>query len=269
MLLLMKPTGFGFSGARLSRCALIVVGVACLTAPRHAAATQAAVAVDETSIVTALVTDTAGRALSGVEVTVVGTELRQLTDESGQVYMAGVPARKVMLHMRHVGYKEAELELFLTPGVRTSTTMVLRRALVTATALPKVVVREDLVPARYAGTARFDGFYRRKSDGVGTFLTREFMDARAADRSEDLLRTQAGIRIRYRGTRAYIEFVRCQQVEVYINGFRQQEGFAAFLELNPREIEAMEIYRGVATVPPEFSPQPNDCAAVVVWTRWH
>lgn len=267
MLLDMKPTRFGFTGARLSRCALIVVGVACLTAPRHAAATQAAI--DETSIVTALVTDTAGRALAGVEVTVVGTELRQLTDESGQVYMAGVPAKKVTLHMRHVGYKEAELELFLTPGVRTSTTMVMRRALVTVTALPKVVVRSDLVPARYAGTARFDGFYRRKADGIGTFLTREFMDARAADRAEDLLRSQAGIRIRYRGTRAYIEFVRCQQVEVYINGFRQHDGFTSFLELNPREIEAMEIYRGVATVPAEFSPQPNDCAAVVVWTRWH
>lgn len=259
--------GFGFTGAHPGRCALTIAAVTLLAAPSHAAATQAAI--DETSIVTAVVTDTAGRALSGVEVTIIGTDLRQLTDDSGQIYMAGVPSRKVTLHLRHVGYKEADLELFLTPGVRTSTTMVMRRALVTATALPKVVVREDLVPARYAGTARFDSFYRRKSDGIGTFLTREFMDARAADRPEDLLRSQAGIRIRYRGTRAYIEFIRCEQVEVYINGFRTHDGFTSFLELNPREIEAMEIYRGVATVPPEFSPQPNDCAAVVVWTRWH
>ena len=58
-------------------------------------------------------------------------------------------------------------------------------------------------------------------------------------------------------------------MEVYINGFRSHDGFVSFLEMNPREIEAMEIYRGVATVPPEFSPLPNDCAAVVVWTRWH
>ena len=45
---------------------------------------------------------------------------------------------------------------------------------------------------------------------------------------------------------------------------RSHDGFVSFLELNPRQIEAMEIYRGVATVPPEFSPMPNDCAAVVV-----
>lgn len=264
----MKPLALGFTGAHLLRgCALLVAGIALLTAPRHAAATQAVI--DETSIVTALITDTAGRALPGVEVTIVGTDIRQLTNETGQVYMSGVPARKVTLHTRHVGFKEADLELFLTPGVRTSTTMVLRRAPVVATTLPKVVVRSDLVPSRYAGTSRFDDFYRRKADGIGTFLTREFMDARAADRPEDILRSVAGIRIRYRGSRPYIQFVRCEQVEIYINGFRSHDGFVSFLELNPREIEAMEIYRGVATVPAEFSPQPNDCAAVVVWTRWH
>ena len=263
----MKPLVGRLAGAHLSRCALVVTGIALLMVPSHAAATQAVI--DETSIVTAVITDTAGKALPGVEVTVIGTELRQVTDEAGQVYISGVPARKITLHMRHLGFKEADLELFLTPGVRTSTAMVMRRAPVTATTLPKVVVREDLVPARYAGTSRFDDFYRRKSDGIGTFLTREFMDARAAERPEDILRSVPGIRIRYRGMTPYIEFVRCQQVEVYINGFRSHDGFRSFLEMNPREIEAMEVYRGVATVPPEFSPQPNDCAAVVVWTRWH
>ena len=228
----LKPVTAGFTPVCRYCCAIsiLVAGVALLLWTNAAAAMQEAA--DETSIVTALVTDTAGKALSGVEVTVIGTDLRQMTDESGQVYLSGVPARKITLHLRHVGYKEADLELFLTPGVRTNTTMILRRAPNVATTLPKVVVRSDLVPARYAGTSRFDDFYRRRSDGNGIFLTREYMDARAADR-------------------------------------RSHDGFLSFIELNPRQIEAMEIYRGVATVPPEFSPMPNDCAAVVVWTRWH
>jgi hypothetical protein len=265
----LKPVTAGFTPMRCYSCAIstLVAGVALLLWTSPAAAMQDAA--DETSIVTALVTDTAGRGLSGVEVTIVGTDLRQMTDESGQVYISGVPSRKITLHLRHVGYREADLELFLTPGVRTNTTMILRRAPTAATTLPKVVVRSDLVPARYAGTSRFDDFYRRRSDGNGIFLTREYMDARAADRSEDILRQVPGIRIRYRGSTPYIQFVRCEQVEVYIDGFRTHDGFVSFLELNPRQIEAMEIYRGVATVPPEFSPMPNDCAAVVVWTRWH
>lgn len=267
----MKPATTGFTLVRRLSCAIstLVAGVVLLLLPGQASAMQDAA--DETSIVTALVTDTANRALPGVEVAVVGTDLRQMTDDAGQVYLSGVPARKITLHIRHVGYKETDVELFLTAGVRTNTTVVLRRALVTtaATTLPKVVVNSSLVPARYAGTSRFDDFYRRRADGNGVFLTREYMDARAADRPEDILRSVPGIRIRYRGSTPYIQFIRCEQVEVYIDGFRSHEGFAAFLELNPRQIEAMEIYKGVATVPPEFSPLPNDCAAVVVWTRWH
>ena len=249
-------------------CAIstLVAGVAFLLSAAHANAMQAAA--DETSIVTAIVTDSAGKGLSGVEVSVVGTDLRQMTDESGQVYISGVPSRKITLHVRHVGYKEADLDLYLTPGVRTSATMVLHRATDVAI-LPRVVVKSGLVPARYAGTSRFDDFYRRKADGIGLFFDREYLDARAADRSDDILRAVPGVRIRYRGTTPYIQFLRCDQVEVYIDGFRSHDGFVSFLELNPKQIEAVEIYRGISTVPPEFSPMPNDCAAVVVWTRWH
>ncbi|MFN2602974.1 MAG: carboxypeptidase-like regulatory domain-containing protein [Gemmatimonadaceae bacterium] len=164
---------------------ILVAGVALLLLPGHATAMQAAV--DETSIVTALATDSAGKGLSGVEVTVIGTDLRQISDESGQVDMSGVPARKVTLHMRHVGYKQAQIDLLLTPGVRTNTTMVLHRA-ADVTTLPKVVVKSGLVPARYAGTSRFDDFYRRRADGNGIFFDREYLDARAADRSDDILR---------------------------------------------------------------------------------
>jgi len=264
----MKPHWIGFTAAHVRASALLVVGMTLLSAPEDVVDGQPSL--DETSIVTATVTDTAGRALPGVEITVLGTELHAVTDESGQVYISGVPARKVTLHIRHVGYKETNIELYLTPGVRTNTMAVLTPALVVPPTLAKVVVHaNELVPARYAGTSRFDDFYRRRANGNGIFLTREFMDARAAERAEDILRSVPGIRIRYSGSTPYIDFIRCDQVEVYINGFRSHEGFRPFIEMNPREIEAMEIYRGVATVPPEFSPLPNDCAAIVIWTRWH
>ena len=46
------------------------------------------------------------------------------------------------------------------------------------------------------------------------------------------------------------------------------DGFRDYFGLSPLDIEAMEVYHGLASVPPEFSPEPNDCAAIVVWTRW-
>jgi hypothetical protein len=58
-------------------------------------------------------------------------------------------------------------------------------------------------------------------------------------------------------------------VNVYIDGIRSHDGYRDFFALNPLQIEAMEIYHGMAQVPPEFSPRPNDCAAIVIWTRWN
>ena len=67
----------------------------------------------------------------------------------------------------------------------------------------------------------------------------------------------------------FIQFLRCEQVNVYIDGIRSHDGFQDYVSLSPLDIEAIEVYHGIATVPPEFSPEPNDCAAIVVWTRWH
>jgi Outer membrane cobalamin receptor protein len=124
-------------------------------------------------------------------------------------------------------------------------------------------------PERYAKTGRFDDFYRRRAQGLGTFLTREDIDARAAEKPEDLLRSVTGIRIRYQGMNPFIEFLRCDQVNVYIDGALSHDGYRDFFGLSPLDIEAIEVYHGLATVPPEFTPHPNDCAAIVVWTRWH
>ena len=95
------------------------------------------------------------------------------------------------------------------------------------------------------------------------------VDARNAQKSEDLLRMVTGVRIRYRGNVPYVQFLRCPQVNVYIDGIRSHDGYRDYAALSPLDIEAIEVYHGMAQVPPEFSPRPNDCAAIVVWTRWH
>jgi len=222
---------------------------------------------DQVSIVVAFVTDTAGRPLQGAEVQVVGTSLRGSTDEAGRVALVAVPAGKVVLRVRRIGFAEQTIPISVTPGTLADG----RYKLVPLPAnLRNVVVRaSELKPERYAKTGRFDDFYRRRAEGNGTFFTREDIDARQAQKSEDLIRMATGVRIRYRGMTPYIQFLRCETVNVYIDGIRSHDAFRDYFALSPLDIEAIEIYHGMATVPPEFSPQPNDCAAVVVWTRWH
>lgn len=256
-----SPRGFGILSA--PACAL-VLAVPPLFPQSGPGAQQLQ---EQTSIVVALVTDTLGRPLSGAEVQVVGTSLRGSTNDSGRVALLAVPAGKAMLRLRRLGFAEQVVPISVTPGL---TPDVRYRMVPVATNLRKVVVRaSELKPDRYARTGRFDSFYRRRAQGGGTFLTREAIDARNAQKSEDLLRMVTGVRIRYRGNVPNVQFLRCDQVTVYIDGVRSHDPFRDYFAMSPLDIEAMEVYHGMAQVPPEFSPHPNDCAAIVVWTRWH
>jgi hypothetical protein len=228
---------------------------------------QAQLLQEQSSIVVAFVIDTAGKPVQGAEVQVVGTSLRGNTDDAGRVALLAVPAGKAVLKVRRLGYAELTIPISVTPGTMPEARY---KLLPVATDLQNVVVRaSSLKPDRYAKTGRFDDFYRRRAEGQGTFFTREIIDARNAQKSEDLLRMVTGVRILYRGMTPSVQFLRCERVNVYIDGIKSHDPFRDFSSLSPLQIEAMEIYHGLATVPPEFSPQPNDCAAIVVWTRWH
>lgn len=245
-------------------CALLALAALFLYPP---ALTDAQALQGQTAIIVAFVTDTAGRPVAGADVQVVGTSVRGSTDDAGRVALLAVPAGKAVLRLRRLGFAEMTIPISVTPGMTPESRY---RMTPVAAEVAKVVVRStELKPERYARTRKFDNFYRRRAQNSGTFITREQVDARNAQKSEDLLRMVTGVRIRYRGNVPYIQFLRCPQVNVYIDGIRSHDGYRDFLSLNPLQIEAMEVYHGVAQVPPEFSPRPNDCAAIVVWTRWH
>ncbi|HEX6576447.1 MAG TPA: TonB-dependent receptor [Gemmatimonadaceae bacterium] len=250
----------------LSHVARAFLATAVITAAQPAAS-HAQSLQDQTAIMVAFVTDTAGKPIVGAEVQVVGTSLRANTDEDGRVALLAVPTGKTVLRVRRLGYAELTIPISVTPGSMPEARYKLKPV---ALDLNKVVVRSsELKPDRYARTQKFDGFYRRRANGLGTFLTREIVDDRHAQRSEDLLRMVTGIRITYRGSTPLVKFARCDKVNVYIDGILSHDGYRDFFDLNPLQIEAVEVYHGMAQVPPEFSPHPNDCAAIVVWTRWN
>lgn len=220
----------------------------------------------QTGTIIATVADSTGKPLTNAIVQLVGTAHRGSSDADGRAIIFGITPGKYSISVRHLGYIEQKSPLTFSGGL----VEVVYRLTATPTNLAKVVVKaSELKPARYAGTTRFDAFYRRRSQGLGTFLTREMIDARRAQKSEDLLRTIPGVRIRYRGSAPAIQFLRCDHVNIYIDGIRSHDGFRDYYALSPLDIEAIEVYHGLATVPPEFSPEPNDCAAIVVWTRWN
>ena len=65
-----------------------------------------------------------------------------------------------------------------------------------------------------------------------------------------------------------IDTLQSAKVQVYIDGTRVTQSSSvtdALRLVTPRDIEAMEVYTGVARIPAEFL---NDaCAVIAIWTK--
>jgi hypothetical protein len=115
---------------------------------------------------------------------------------------------------------------------------------------------------------RLRGFYKRREDGRGIFLTHEEILARNPRRMTDLF---VGVRF----TRTVRTFGRadvepCRAPLVFIDGlFAGGDTYEVNLNdrLRPEQVEGIEMYDGIAMVPVEFSRIGSGCGVVVIWTR--
>ncbi len=254
-----KSIGTQVTGARLAGWVLVAcAGFAALPADAQRRAPRN---------ISVTVSDTAGNPIPDATVAVAGTGLRASTDAHGQVEFRNVDWGPQNISVRKIGFREVNQPVVVPADGSIAAGITLRRAPVD---LGKVVVRDSGgKPARLARTARFDEFYKRRRAGAGTFITREDIEARNPGRAVDLFMGVAGVRLTYRGSTPLLSFARCKEgVEVFVDGQRLNDGINVLNSIHPNQIEAIEIYHGLATVPPQFSPKPNDCAAIVLWTRF-
>lgn len=125
---------------------------------------------ERTGAVTGTVLDTAGSALSGVSVEIVGTPHQARTDEDGHFTIANLAGGDVRLLARRVGYSPAEYDLDLIAG---ETVPVPDSMLVLSqfsSRLRDIIVTGEAV--RY--NSRLDGFLDRRSTSPrGKFLMPE------------------------------------------------------------------------------------------------
>ena len=123
--------------------------------------------------------------------------------------------------------------------------------------------------------ARFEEVYRRGATQWGKFITREMIDSLQPLDTKRLFEGIPTVRVRGDG----ITFTKCtdlmgnsgsRNVQVYVDGrratiFHADDIDAVLKSIHPLEIQAMEIYTGVARIPAEFL---NDaCAVVAIWTK--
>lgn len=128
---------------------------------------------------------------------------------------------------------------------------------------------------------RLAGYNRRLAAGRGRFITRAQIDSRRSIRVSDLFRGIPGLKVvDSASTRLLISSRSVQSslvsksanadcvVPVAVDGLLREGSFQVDL-MTADEIEGIEVFTGVGTIPPEYSSMRKNawCGLVLIWTR--
>ena len=201
--------------------------------------------------------------VAGVQVSVDGTSVLSITDESGEFQFEGVLAGTLVLRSRRLGYEERSDSLSVPQGVLIDLTIHLSTEPVELEELV-VEVRSRLLEQR--------GFYGRQRSGYGgVFIDREAIEDRNPNVLTDLFRTMSGLRVVYGGLFGPKVFVNqnitfsdgglgCEP-SLVLDGVRSTMRTYDFID--PVEVEGLEVYAG-GGAPGGFS---DPCGTIAIWTR--
>lgn len=125
-----------------------------------------------------------------------------------------------------------------------------------------------------------EGFRDRMRSGLGYFFTREDIERRNPGLVSDIIGTVPGVELRStgRGLRRHVYMSRTGDhcpAQIFVDGFllngtsrtTGDPDFTIDDAVPPSVVEAIEVYRGLSSVPAEFLNAHSRCGAVVVWTR--
>jgi hypothetical protein len=210
------------------------------------------------------VTDSLRRPIERAIVFINGRQQRGATDALGKLTASASVQDSLNVVVRAIGYHPSTLRL--PAGWNSSGTFpVVLIGVVTV--LPEIAVSgRNGLPEKYRGISRMQSFYDRRARGRGYFITRDMLDQTLVPDVEGIL-----AQLPIRGVRSNLSFVRCSgrgdKVNVYVNGARVQvrDPREALSTIHPLNIEAIEVYRNISEIPPEFLD--DNCAAIVIWTR--
>lgn len=178
----------------------------------------------------------------------------------GRFVLTNLAPGRHRVEIRHIGYRPHVLDILLAPG------QILERqfAMVfTGDRLPELSVESrnsKLMP-------RFADFERRKTTGMGAYITRDEIRARGYMSMGDALRTIKGVRVNCGVIECRIHMVRSSPgcfPTYYVDG-RLARSFAESTPIS--DVQGIEVYRGASEAPGEFTGSGASCGVIAIWTR--
>jgi hypothetical protein len=227
----------------------------------------------------------------------MGIAATVLTDSTGSFRLGGISPGTHVLRVRRIGFKGAFLQVTLGLGMTRESDIMLDPG---PQLLPEITVKaKEVKPIEFSWTTKYDDFFRRRALGFpgGTFISADDIKRRSAIHTYELIEQYvpgARLLIHCLGPEcAELKFPRCSRavgyVEVWVDGKKmpRPSGYNkavpvsllsggppargtvteladALDQIAPSEIQFMEVYRGIGSIPGEFS---GGCGAVVIWTK--
>ncbi len=230
----------------------LAVGVLVVALAPAAAAQHAVIATSRGLV--GVVTDTARHPLAGVQVFVVGSSRAATTDSDGRFVLPDAPAGPFRVAFRRLGFAPDTVRMDPRTGGGRVATPTLRPIAV------------QLAPTIVTATPEFQsaklaGFYRRRRAGRGQFLTHAEFEASAPPDLASVLRrfhsleleqTPGGLLVRStRGMAVRNMRLTACAMRIGVDG-QLMPGDFRIDELPIDQVQAIEVYAGPASVPPEF-----------------
>lgn len=226
-------------------------------------------AAQSTSVTVTVTAAPAGEPVQGARVTLDDGHHASITNARGEAALRRVNPGRYTLEVQRIGYGVHRVAIDV-PAAGLAVP-------VTLTADP-VEVAEVVVEAPEWGRRLLDtqGFYERKRSEIGTFITREDIQRENPRSLAHMLRRFGRMRVQsadfsrtapVSGRNYYRPNTgRCVPM-IFLDGV-EAEGFDLD-NLDPENVQGIEVYRGASEVPPAFNRSAGLCGAVVIWTRVH
>ena len=221
-------------------------------------------------------------ALPGTVVEVVGISTRVTSSQTGFYRFAQLPPGPQQLRVRRIGYESVSTAVELKDGEAERRDISLVRLPATLTEV-RIDGQVRKVPPR------FEDVYRRMTTANGKFFTREDIERQNPLDIPSLLLQVPSVRVNGGG----LQFAKCNEggaralsrsggkVQIYIDGLRMTgrtqanrptpedpevaEQIEVLRMVHPTQIQAMEVYTGVARIPGQFLE--DACAVIAIWTK--
>lgn len=226
--------------------------------------------------VAGVIEDSIGSPIIGAEIFIPGSDNKTRSGQGGTYRLGGLPAGPVLVTVRRLGYLSQTQTVMLREGETSYLDVTLPEVTSAAVTLPTTVI---VAQPRQIRSVFQQGFILRKLNHPGgVFFDRQDIERMNPRYTSDVFRMSTGlnsVRDRRGQTQWFMRGAtgtsNCP-ARFFIDGMSVALMGMSIDELvNPSDVEGIEVYKGMSSVPAEFSGKSiNDdsrCGVVAIWTK--